>query len=160
MRGVNFSMKAYNASWKGSKPSKVQHSSQVLAVLEDDIRQLRHAVSLSPDSSRMEADVPATRMPEADAILLAYEHMSSVLMSPDTMQANYYRYASVTSAEGRQPLEQFAWVAQETSAALQAGTEAFALLKAAVAQHDAVDSRGRPRKTSRTSEGCPAAASW
>ena len=138
--------------------AKVQHSSQVLAVLEDDIRQLRHAVSLSPDSSRLEADVPATRMPETDAILLAFEHMSSVLMSPDTMQANYHRYASATSAEGRQPLEQFPWIAQETSAALQSGTEAFAMLKAAVAQHDAVDTRGRPRKTPRTSEGYSAAA--
>ena len=47
------------------------------------------------------------------------------------MQANYHRYASATSAEGRQPLEQFPWMAQETSAALRSGIEAFAMLKAA-----------------------------
>ena len=73
------------------------------------------------------------------------------------MQANYHRYASAASAEGRPPLEQFSWIAQDTSAALQSGTEAFALLKAAVAQHDAVDTRGRPRKAPRTSEGYPTA---
>ena len=135
-----------------SAQAQVDMHSQQVQLIEADIYELKQLLAV-PDLPS-----PATRMPETDALLSAFEHMSNVLMSPDTMQANYHRYASATSAEGRQPLEQFPWMAQETSAASRSGIEALAMIKAAVAHHDAVDDRGRPRKAPRTSEGYPAAA--
>jgi hypothetical protein len=108
-------------------------STKTIAVLEEDISRLRHAVIIGGSVAQQEetVEVGVGLSPEAAAIAKAFEHMSSVLICPNTLQEKYIEYSRIVSTEGAQPLPQLAWIAQETAVAMQSGTTALAAIRAA-----------------------------
>ena len=131
-----------------SLQEKLLSSTKIIAVLEEDISRLRHAVSIGGSVTQQEeaAEVGVGLSSEAAAIAKAFEHMSSVLICPNTLQEKYIEYSRIAPTEGAQPLPQLAWIAQETAVAMQSGTTALAAIRAAQEEYD---HRSRPRKTAR-----------
>ena len=131
-----------------SLQEKLLSNTKIIAVLEEDISRLRHEVSIGGSVAPQEkaAEVGVGLSSEAAAIAKAFEHMSSVLICPNTLQEKYIEYSRIASTEGAQPLPQLAWIAQETAVAMQSGTTALAAIRAAQEEYD---HRSRPRKTAR-----------
>jgi len=131
-----------------SLQEKLLASTKIIAVLEEDISRLRHAVSIGGSVAQQDeaAELGVGLSPEAAAIAKAFEHMSSVLICPNTLQEKYSEYSRMASTEWAQPLPQLAWTAEETAVAMRSGTTALAAIRAA---QDEYDQRSRPRKTAR-----------
>ena len=137
----------------------ISGSAQIMTVLEEDVLLLkRRLLEVAPTISAPDGNMSLVHPLSEETKILAdaFGTMAGVITSEHTMLACYEACSAQALAEGKQPMEKFAWMAQQTQAAMSACVTALAAIRAAC--DDGPDSRGRPRKTPRTADGTSAAA--